>query len=303
MADLIPPRPPYPPLRDDLAPIQPTGVGTAWPLPNDNKGGPGLDAVLANDPGDTNPPVIFEPDADLAGNTSELWIIASGGPFWGGAQVHVSLDDTTYSLAGFLVAGASQGVLTAPFPAGADPDTVNTLSVDLSMSRGQLISGTAADADFMLQTLAYCDGELVAFSNATLTGVATYDLNTYIRRGTRGTVSSAHEAGTQFAWVQNPYNYEFPISLRGHTVWFKFPSFNTLGAQLQDIADCVAYPYTLRGVGVRPGGGGAGAGAGGYMLPLVTGEYAAMPVVGPGASIAVPVAITDGRGQFIGVPI
>lgn len=284
------PLPPLPP-REPLAPIQPTGVGTAWPLPNDNLGGPGIAGVLAQDPGDTNPPIIFEPDSDLAGNTAVVWIIGSGGPFWGGAQVHVSLDDTTYSPVGFLVAGAAQGVLTAPFAAGADPDTANTLSVDLSMSRGQLISGTAGDADFMLQTLAYCDGELIAYSNATLTGAATYDLNTYIRRGTHGTASASHAAGTQFAWVQAPYDYEFPLSLRGHTVFFKFPAFNTLGAQLQDIADCVAYPYTLRGFGVRPGGGGSGAGAGGYMLPLVTGEL-------PG-----PVAITDGRGQFIGVPI
>jgi hypothetical protein len=299
---LVPPRPPYPPSPDALSDIQPTGVGTAWPLPNDNLGGPGLNAVLSQDPGDTNPPIIFEPDADLAGNTSEVWIIASGGAFWGGAQVHISLDDTTYSPIGLLIAGAAQGVLSAPFPAGADPDTVNTLAVDLSMSRGQIISGTAADADFALQTLAYCDGELVAFSNATLTGPNTYDLNTYIRRGTRSTKSEAHAAGTQFAWVQSPYNYEFPISLRGRTVYFKFPAFNTLGAQLQDIADCVAYPYTLRGVGVQAGGGGAGAGIGGYMLPLVTGEVLSVTVAGP-ATVTLPAAITDGSGQFIGVPI
>lgn len=292
MSNFVPTRPPYPPPPDPLPDIQPTGVGTAWPLPNDTSSGAGLSGVLSQLPGPINPPVIFEPDPDLAGNTSELWIIGSGGEFWGGAQVHVSLDDTTYSMVGLLVAGASQGVLTAPFPAGSDPDTVNTLSVDLSMSRGQILSGTAADADFMLQTLAYCDGELIAYSNATLTGPNAYDLDTYIRRGTRATVTADHPAGSQFAWIQNPYNYEFPISLRGKTVYFKFPSFNTLGAQLEDIADCIAYPYTLRGAGVHGGGGsGGGGGTGVYMLPLVTGEL-------PG-----PVAISDARGQYIGVPI
>ena len=282
-----------------LSPIRPTGVFTAWPTTTDSAGGPGLDAVLKQDPGDTNRPIIFEPSADLAGDTAEVWIMASGGQFWGGAQVHVSLDGTTYAMIGYLVAGASQGVLSAPFAAGSDPDTVNTLSVDLSMSRGQIISGTAADADYMLPTLAYCDGELIAFSNATLTGLYTYDLNTYIRRGTHGTTSRAHDAETQFAWIQNPFNYEYPSSLIGSTIYFKFPSFNTLGAQLQDLADCVAYPYTLTGTGLKPGSGPGS--AGGWMLPLVTGEMISVPAGGP--PVYIPAPLSDGSGQYIGVPL
>lgn len=273
-----------------LPPINPTGVFTAWTQPTDSAGGPGRDAVLARDPGDANPPIIFEPDPDLAGDTPEVWIMGSGGPFWGGAQVHVSLDGTTYSHIGWLIAGASQGVLTAPFPAGPDPDTVNTLSVDLSMSRGQLLSGTEQDADFMLPTLCYCDGEFVAFSNATLTGLHTYDLDTYIRRGTHGTAIEAHAAGTQFCWIQAPYSYEYPASLIGETVWFKFPSFNTMGANLQALADCEAYPYTLTGAGLRQETLNPAVGA--YRLPLVTGLRTA-----DGG----PVLISDPSGQCIGV--
>lgn len=256
---------------------------------------------MAAAPGPINPPVIFEPGPDLSGNSLEVWIIGSGGPNWGGAQIHVSFDDSTYGLIGFLIAGASQGVLSAPFSAGADPDTVNTLSIDLSMSRGALVAGTEADADLKLTTLCYCDTELIAFSAATLTGLNTYDLDTYIRRGCYGTRANSHAAGSQFAWIQNPYNYEYPASLVGKTVFFKFVSFNLMGGAPEDLADCVAYPYTLTGAGIRPGTGPGG--AGGWMLPLVTGEYTDIPVGGPTADILLPVPITDGRGQYIGVPL
>ncbi len=272
-----------------LPPISPTGVFTAWEIPTDSAAGPGIEDVLAEDPGDTNPPIIFEPNPDLAGDDTVLWIIASGGPNWGGAQVHASLDNTTYAPIGILVAGAAQGLLSAPFASGADPDTVNTLSVDLTMSRGQIIAGTMGDADFRLPTLAYCDHELIAFSAATLTAANNYDLDTYIRRGCYDTAIASHVSGTQFAWIQNPFSYEYPRSLIGTTVYLKFPSFNRLGVELQDLAECVSYPYTLTGFGLLDGAGGANGGC--SLLPLVTG-------IVPG-----PDPIADGLGQFIGVPI
>ncbi len=235
-----------------LDPIKPTGVFTAWMIPTDSSAGSGITGQLGQDPGDTNPPIIFEPDSDLSGGDTEVWIIASGGVNWGGAQVHVSLDDTTYGQIGTILSGASQGYLSNTFPSGADPDTVNTLSVDLTESRGQIIAGTVSDADFKLPTLAYCDTELISFSAATLTAPFLYDLDTYIRRGCYKTTIASHASGTQFALIRSAFSYEYLASLIGTTVYFKFPSFNTLGGQLQDIADCVAYPYTLIGNGQDP---------------------------------------------------
>src|SRR5665213_3412759 len=52
--------------------------------------------------------------------------------------------------------------------AGSDPDTVHTLAVDLTPSRGVLLPGTAADAD-QGNTLCLVGGELVAYQQATLT--------------------------------------------------------------------------------------------------------------------------------------
>lgn len=275
-----------------LSPISPTGVGTAWVIPPEFSAGSGVETILGADPGNANPPIIFEPGSDFTNGKAEVWIISSGGVNWGGAQVHASLDGTTYAPIGYLIAGAAQGVLSDTFPSGSDPDTVNTLSVDLSMSRGSIVAGTAADADFKIPTAAYCDGELIAFSAATLTGSYAYDLDTYIRRGCYDTAIASHASGTQFAWIQNPFSYEYPRTLIGTTVYFKFASFNKLGGELQSLADCIAYPYTLTGFGLETAGGGSGSSCTiCAVLPLVTGDL-------PG-----PVLIADDVGQCIGVPL
>jgi hypothetical protein len=270
--------------------IQPTGVFTAWPTLTDSGAGSGVEEALGQDPGDVNPPIIFEPNYELAGDDTVIWIIATGGANWGGAQVHASLDDTTYALIGGVVAGAAQGLVAGTgLPSHSDPDTADTLSVNLSMSRGTLVSGTTDDADFMVPTLAYCDHELIAFSAATLTSAYHYDLDTYIRRGCYDTTIASHAAGTQFAWVRTPFTYQYPRNLIGTTVYFKFPSFNKLGGELQDLADCVAYPYTLTGFGLKPASSTTT--SAGWSLPLVTGDT-------PG-----PDPIADGFGQFIAVPV
>src|SRR5262249_34914480 len=84
-------------------------------------------------PPNVNTPIIFEPNMPLSNEQSTVWIIATGlPPDWGGADVFVSTDGTTYAFIGILYAGAIQGVLTAGLPAygGAPPDNTNTLSVN-----------------------------------------------------------------------------------------------------------------------------------------------------------------------------
>src|SRR5437773_6993633 len=125
--------------------ITPIGVGTATLYPKLTTAGSGVNMLVA--PGDTNTPIIFEPPAGLSGGDLEVWLIASGGTNWGGCQVWVSSDDSTYAMAGTLYRGGRQGVLSATLASHADPDTADTLSVDLSESQGQMLSGTVADAD------------------------------------------------------------------------------------------------------------------------------------------------------------
>src|SRR5215471_11141374 len=145
--------------------ITPIGVGTARAYPRQTSAGPTLDFLV--DPGDTNPPIIFEPPPALTGGATEVWLIATGGVHWGGAQVWISSDGNSYALAGTIYRGGRQGALTAGLPSHADPDATNTLAVDLTQSQGQLLSGTTADADNYV-TLCVCDGELLSYQTATL---------------------------------------------------------------------------------------------------------------------------------------
>src|SRR5437762_1787523 len=145
--------------------ITPIGIGTATRYARQASAGGGIDMLAA--PGDTNPPIIFEPPPPLSAGDLEVWLIASGGAAWGGCQVWVSSDGNTYALAGTLYRGARQGILAATLPSHADPDSTDTLSVDLAGSQGQLLSGTRADADNFV-TLSYCGGELVSYETATL---------------------------------------------------------------------------------------------------------------------------------------
>jgi hypothetical protein len=193
--------------------IAPIGVGTvAAVYTRQATAGSGVDTLVA--PGDTNPPIVFEPPAALSGGDLEVWIIASGGAQWGGCQVWVSSDGNTYAMAGTIYRGGRQGFLTAALASHADPDNTNTLSVDLSESHGQLLSGTTADADDFV-TLCYCDGELVSYQTATLTAACRYDL-TYLRRGVYGTPIGAHSIGANFARFgpNDPslFRYRYPAS-------------------------------------------------------------------------------------------
>jgi hypothetical protein len=232
--------------------ITPIGIGTAIPYPKQSSAGDPLDPFV--DPGDTNAPIIFEPPPGLTAGANEVWIVATGGPDWGGCQVWVSSDGDTFALAGTVYRGGRQGVLTASLAAHADPDTVGTLSVDLGESQGQLMSGTLADADNFV-TLCYCGGELVSYETATLTGPNRYDL-TYLRRGLYGSTIASHAGGAQFGRLgpNDPslFRYIYPASFIGQTVYLKLQSFNVFGQQLQSLSGLSSYGYSLLGTGSNP---------------------------------------------------
>jgi hypothetical protein len=264
--------------------ITPIGVGTATLYPRQSSAGSGVDTLAA--PGDSNPPIIFEPPPALSGGALEVWLIASGALDWGGCQVWMSSDGSTYAMAGTLYRGGRQGVLTAALPSHADPDATNTLSVDLSESQGQMLSGTTADADSFV-TLCYCDGELVSYEAATLTAAYRYDL-TYLRRGVYGTPIGTHSNGANFARFgpNDPslFRYRYPASFAGQTIHVKLPGFNIFGQALQDLSGLTPTSYTLTGAGavVAPSYV-SGSWAGGPGASQVIERFIfAMPVTFPG---------------------
>ncbi len=211
--------------------------GAAGYVPNYNSASGGI-----------NPPLIFEPPAGLLSGDLEIWIGLSGGPNWGSAQVWISSDASSYALAGTVDAPATQGVLTADLPPHSSPDTVDTLSVDLTESRGSLVSVSATDAQ-NLATLSYVGGELIAYQTATLTGTSEYNL-TALYRGAYGTTIADHSSGSQFALLNGAIgHFPYPANLIGQTIYLKFVSLNTVGGGIQDLASVPAYTYTITGAG------------------------------------------------------
>lgn len=236
--------------------ITPIGVGSVTPYPSTSSMGPQIfDQNVP--PGDTNAPVIFEPRAPLTAGTTQVFVIATGGENWGGCEIHVSTDGSTYSKTGTILSGGRQGVLTTGLPATSDPDTIHTLGIDLTESQGQVISGTKDDADTYI-TLCYCDGELISYQTAVLTSLNKYNL-TYLRRGAYGSAITTHSSGTQFARFGpsdgTVFKYPYPPSFIGRTLNIKLPAFNIFGAEIQDLSEVATYSYLLTGVGLLGGTG------------------------------------------------
>lgn len=220
-------------------------------------------------PGNANVPVLFEPPFALTDNRPELWLATAGGPQWGGAEVWVSLDNASYRQIGRINAPARYGSLSAPLPAGAAIDTAHLLSVDMSASRGVLRGGTEDDAR-ALATLCYVDGEYMAYADATLTGVNTYNLG-YLVRGVHGTDNQAHNVGKPFVRLDGGvFRYAYPKEWLGRAVWVKLVSFNRFNAAKQGLDEVPAYQTTLEGA----------------PLPAVSGLRFEQPWIGRDAKIA-----------------
>jgi len=214
--------------------------------------GRGFIANYNQEAGNANAPVLFEPTALLA-ESLEVWMALSGGPRWGGAEVYISNDGSSYKYAGRVTGSSRMGVLTAPLntitpsATGQTIDNTDVLMVDLSESDGQLLSGTLADAT-SLTTLCYVDGEYIAYQTAMLTAGNAYSLTTLVR-GAYGTSISAHAAGTQFARLDGSlFVFPFTQDYIGSTIYIKFVSFNIYGGGLQTLADVQPYAYTLQGI-------------------------------------------------------
>jgi Putative phage tail protein len=199
--------------------------------------------------GNVNTPLIFEPPAALLSGDLEIWIALSGGPNWGGAQVWISSDNSSYALAGTVSGPATQGVLTATMGnSGGNPDTTDMCSVDLSESRGQLLSVSATDAANLV-TLCYAGGELFAYQTASLTSAYHYNLTT-LYRGAYSSTTASHPAGAQFARIdQSIGRFPYPNTLVGQTIYLKFLSFNIVSGALQNISSVPAYTYMVTGSG------------------------------------------------------
>lgn len=235
--------------QDDLLEFEaeelPIGVASAPQYSPQNSGGYSQDFNVS--PGSVSPPVIFNAPGMLTQGGYETWIAVAGiGQFWGGCDVYVSEDNTTYQRVGRITGAARYGALTANLAAGGDPDTTHT--PQLSLLRGQLNSGTTADADSWRQ-IAFIGGasggEFIAFRDATLTGTLSYQLG-YLRRGGYGSTNQAHVTGDVFVRIDEAvFRLPYDQGKKGNTVYFKFISFNVFGSAMEQLSTVTAYSHVL----------------------------------------------------------
>jgi hypothetical protein len=220
------------------------GLGNAAAYTFETSTRPGEDFNAAAP--DVATPYLFEPPPSLTTGRRELWIAVNGPGIWGGCDVYVSDDDTTYRLANTIYGGARYGALTTTLPTGSSPDTAHTPRVDLTVSEGELTSGTTADAE-ALNTLSLIGNELIAYRDADLVSAGVYDLG-YLVRGARGTTIASHAIGAKFVRLDvNIATYEFAEDRVGSTLYLKFVSFNHTGGGRQAIEDVTAYTHVLTG--------------------------------------------------------
>jgi hypothetical protein len=198
-------------------------------------------------------PQLFNPPIALTPAGVAMWAAAAGGPNWGGANLWVSFDGTNYELVGSTPQGSGRlGALTANYPIGGDPDTTDTLSVDLSASNGTLTSAAQAVADAS-GTLCLVGAELIAFETATLTGANRYNLASYVRRGVLNTAIAAHAAGAPFIRLDDAiFDFPYLATQAGQTVSVKFQSFNLWGLGVTTLQNCIAYTAVPIPAGARP---------------------------------------------------
>lgn len=199
-------------------------------------------------------PVFVQNTVTLAnGLLNKLQIAASGQTAnWGGCNVYVSIDGNNYGLAGVISSSGIIGQLTAPLPVNGDPDTTDTLSVDISLSKeaAELVSVTQAEADNFTTLCAIIDpessnlpasslGELVSYETATLTAENRYNL-AYLRRGIYGSPINAHSPGAWFAFLglNDLFDYQYYPQYVGQPLYVKLQSFNLVGNQLEDLSQC-----------------------------------------------------------------
>jgi hypothetical protein len=215
----------------------PVGVGTPTIYTGQITTQPVMNGTV--DPGASNTPIIMDVPAQFSvSGGPELLIASSGGPLWGSAQVWVSLDGTTYTLAGKVSGPCLYGVTSSAI------GTTGGVQVNLGASGGTLPSYTTTQATNLIPMM-WVNGELVAWSTATLVSSNVYTLTLPVR-GAYGTAAAAQGSGVPvLACNSQPFRYAVPPSAMGTLLYFKLVSCNLWGGNgNQTLASATVYTHT-----------------------------------------------------------
>lgn len=196
------------------------------------------------EPGNVNAPNIFEPPLDLTGGKNQIWVAVSGGINWGGCNVWVSLDNTTYEMVGTIYGSARYGALVSAIDAD---DTEMQIQLNTS---SQMFSGAVEDAE-VDATLCRVGDEYINYVEATLNGSGLYTLSDVIRG--RFDDAGPHNSGEPFVRIDRAiFSHDYNENMVGKQIYLKFTSFNGLQQKEQTLDEVAAYSHTI--TGSRPSG-------------------------------------------------
>jgi len=168
---------------------------------------------------------------------------------WGGADIWVSLDNSSYQLLGTINGPAVVGSLAVNLAgyAGVNPEAT-AMHVNILQSGGALSSfpASAAAGGASLCVLMDASGfELLSYETATFGGNGAYSLTT-LYRGLYGTYPRYFGAGSQFMFIGSSANFfetNLPAAYVGQIFWVKAQSFNVFNNVSQDLDSVTAYQY------------------------------------------------------------
>ena len=221
----------------------PDGIGHGGAYPTQPNVPANVDPNI--DPGPITAPYLFRaPGFLVSAGAPQIWCaVASQSQWWGGCDVYISHDGTSYTYLKTHIGEASYGYITNAIAAGADLDNSNTPNVVLNGNQ-TLVGGTADDRDEFI-TLSMLDTELFSYRTATLAAGPSYNLSS-LRRGGYGTTNVSHAINAPFVRLDdNIIKIPIDASRIGSTVYLKFRSFNVFGQGNRDLASETAYSYVV----------------------------------------------------------
>ena len=141
-------------------------------------------------------------------------------------------------------------MLTASLPSysGTNPDTADTLAVDLTESGGTLATATASRRRSSPTRCASSTPSSCPTRPRRSPRRNHYSLTT-LYRGLYGTAIASHSSrrAVRPARQHAIFKYDLPAQYVGQTLYIKFQSFNVFGGGVQDLSTCTAYTYTPTG--------------------------------------------------------
>ncbi len=194
---------------------------------------------------------LAPPAATASGN--EIWMAVTNlDPLYAGSQIYMSYDDVSYQPIGVIYGNSTAGVTTtalgpAPSASPGVLDSVDTVGVDLSASRG-VLTGVSQAVLMTYGTLSLVGNEFLAWRDATLTAVSHYTLDTLLRGLYYSADQNPIQSGARFVLCDETlFRYPYNPNLQGKTIYFKFVAFNAGAVAVQDIAQVPAVTFAVSG--------------------------------------------------------